>query len=346
MSPGIWFYVIGAFAISVLLTSWVRKLALERGIIDHPNARSSHSIPIPRGGGLAIVATTLLVGVVMTTSDLIDHDLALALLGGLPVAWIGFRDDRGSVSVGVRLAVHAAAAIWAMYVLGGLPAVQIGENRVDLGMLGHVLGTLAIMWSLNLFNFMDGIDGIAASEAVFAAGCGGLLWLMEGEVSSVTAAGLTIAAASAGFLCWNWPPAKIFMGDVGSSFLGFVVAVIAIAATRDYAGGIFVWLILGAVFIADATATLLRRLLRAERVYEAHRSHAYQILSQRWGSHLPVTLSMLTLNGVVLLPLAWLAMRHQEQAWLVASVTLVSLAILAFLVGAGRTTSPPCDGGS
>lgn len=329
-----WFYPAAALAMSAVLTWWVRKAALKYGIIDQPNARSAHSRAVPRGGGLAIVVATSLLLAVAAALDVADSNFALALLGGgIPVAWIGFRDDRGSVPVRVRLAVHALSAVWAMYALGGLPPIQAVGRVVDLGIVGDVLGTLALIWTLNLFNFMDGIDGIAASEAVFVAAAGGALCFLHSPSTSVPLASMIVAAASAGFLVWNWPPAKIFMGDVGSGYLGFVIAVLAIASGRDNPVAPFLWLILGAVFFVDSLVTLLRRLVRGERLYEAHSSHIYQMLARRWASHRAVTVTVIAVNMLVLLPLAWIANTFISAAALIAVAVLVVLAVGVLVLG-------------
>lgn len=326
----VYVYALGAFLLAVGLTWSMRRFALARGLIDHPNARSSHVQPTPRGGGVAIVVASALSLLGLGLASSVDKPLVLALLGGgLPIAWIGFMDDRRSVSVRVRFAVHLLAACWAMYALGGLPPLQLGTRLVDLGMAGDFLGVLAIVWALNLFNFMDGIDGIAASEAVLVAAFGGLV-LVGG--ASVAAASAVLAASAAGFLVWNWPPAKIFMGDVGSGYLGYCLAVLAVASARHDAAGVFVWLTISAVFFADATVTLLRRLCTGERVLEAHSSHAYQVLARRWQSHRAVTLTVIVITTCLLLPLAWWAAVHPESAALVALGTMAVLAILVLLI--------------
>jgi Fuc2NAc and GlcNAc transferase len=260
--------------------------------------------------------------------------------GGLAVAVVGFVDDRHTLPARMRLAVHVCAAVWCLAWLGGLPPLQIGEHMVHLGWTGYVLGTLAIVWALNLFNFMDGIDGIAASEAIFVSGAGAVLGSVSGGADGVVLASTLVGAACAGFLVWNWPPAKIFMGDVGSGYLGYVIAALAMAAAMDNPIAAWVWLILGGTFFVDATVTLARRTLRGERLHEAHRSHAYQWLARRWGSHRPVTLSVLAVNVLWLLPAAWLAMRHPQCAvWIVVGA-YVPLIILAAVAGAGRQEQP------
>jgi Fuc2NAc and GlcNAc transferase len=223
--------------------------------------------------------------------------------------------------------------MWCLGWLGGLPALQLDERLVSLGWAGYLLGILAIVWVLNLFNFMDGIDGIAASDAIFVTGAGAALDITQ---TSATLAAATVCASCVGFLVWNWPPAKIFMGDVGSGYLGFSIAVLALAATRDNPVAIWVWLILGGTFFVDATVTLIRRALRGERIYEAHRSHAYQWLARRRGSHRAVTLSVLAVNVLWLLPAAWLATRHPSLAVWILFVAYIPLAVLALIAGAGR----------
>lgn len=337
MRLSIYLYIAGAFILSTVLTWWMRRVAIAYGIIDRPNARSSHSAPVPRGGGIAIVIATTAGVMVVAVYGVVDQHLALALIvGGLAVAWIGFMDDRALVSVRVRLFVHVIAAVWAMYVLGGLPAIQVGSRIVDLGVSGDIVGTILIVWTLNLFNFMDGIDGIAASEAVFVAAFGGGLWLVGVPTHPIFVAGMIFAAACAGFLVWNWPPAKIFMGDVGSGYLGYVIAVVAIASARERPIALFIWLTLGGVFFADATATLLRRLVVGERIHEAHRSHAYQIMARRWNSHRRVTLTVTGINLVMLFPMAWLENRYPTWAWLITLVALTCLTIAVIVAGAGR----------
>jgi glycosyltransferase WbpL len=322
---------------SALLTGLVLKLASSRGVLDVPNARSSHSVPTPRGGGVAIVLATTAALIVLALRGSLQFNLLFALAGGgVAVAAVGFADDRRPLSTGARLAVHFAAAIWAVAWLGGMPSVRIADHIVTFGWGGYLLGTIGIVWTLNLFNFMDGIDGIAASEAVFIACAGALLALVGGNSAAVPATGLVFGAACVGFLVWNWPPARIFMGDVGSGYLGYVIAVLALAATRDDPVALWVWLILGGGFFVDATVTLVRRLVRGDRVHKAHRSHAYQWLARRWGSHRRVTVAVMMLNLIWLLPCAFLATLHPDHAVAIAVVALVPLVALAIAAGAGR----------
>jgi Fuc2NAc and GlcNAc transferase len=328
-----------AFIASGLLTGTMRKLAIAYGVVDVPNERSSHTVAVPRGGGLAIVSVFCVAMVVMGLRGVLRSDLLVALAGGVAVAAIGLVDDRRSVNPTIRFLIHLLAALWAVAWLGGLPPLLAGGHPVRLGLLGDLLAVLGIVWTLNLFNFMDGIDGIAASEAVFVAGLGGVL--ASGGDAGVTVGGLALAACCGGFLIWNWPPAKIFMGDVGSGFLGYTLAVLALAATRSDPAAVWIWLLLGGVFFVDATVTLIRRVLRGDKVYQAHRSHAYQYLSRRWRSHRLVTCSVIALNVLWLLPCAWLARRSPAVTLWIIAAALLPIAALAVLSGAGRSEPNP-----
>jgi Fuc2NAc and GlcNAc transferase len=332
--------VVSALAASAFLTQLMRSIAAGTGALDVPNPRSSHGVPTPRGGGVAIVCvTTAAIGVLV-----LRHAVPMELLwvlsgGGLAVALVGLADDHRPLSAAVRLTVHFAAAFWALLWLGGLPPLRIGAHLVASGWVGYVLAAFGIVWAVNLFNFMDGIDGIAAGEAIFMALAAALLSLLGGGAGAVPVAAIAFAAACGGFLLWNWPPARIFLGDVGSGYLGYVVVVLALAATRDDPSALWVWLILGGAFFVDATVTLVRRTLRGDRVYQAHRSHAYQWLARRWGSHARVTSAVLITNIVWFLPWAVLAARRPDFAVAAVILAFVPLALIAVALGSGRKES-------
>lgn len=321
---------------AALLTGLVRNLALARGVLDIPNPRSSHTRATPRGGGIAIVTVATLALLVLALRGEVPRELLLTLtVGGLAVAGVGLADDRKRMPAGVRFAVHIAAAVWAVVCLGGLAPLRVGAAEVTFGWSGYLLATLGIVWVLNLFNFMDGIDGIAASEATFVAWSGALL-----AVGSASGAAVILGAACLGFLCWNWPPARIFMGDVGSGYIGYALSVLALAAARNNPVAVWVWLILGGVFFVDATVTLVRRMVRGEPLHEAHRIHAYQWLARRWNSHLRVTVVVLLVNILWLLPCAGFAALHPRYAALTTVIALAPLVVLALLAGAGRGEVP------
>jgi Fuc2NAc and GlcNAc transferase len=262
----------------------------------------------------------------------------LVLAASLAMAAIGLRDDIRPVGWGWRFG--GQALLVGLLLIGGIPLDTLG---VALGVpwpmpLVAVLCLIAGIAWLNFFNFMDGIDGLAASEAIFLclAAAGLTLFGVPGV------AGLPVwwwlvglGAATAGFLFLNWPPAKIFMGDTGSTYLGLIIGFLALVTVSLGWLSLPQWLILMGIFIADAGVTLLRRLWQRERVFEAHRRHAYQHLSRRWESHRTVTLGVIGIDVVVLLPLAWAAGAFPAAAWAIAGVTYLGLIGLAFYSGAG-----------
>src|SRR5205823_7580876 len=208
-------------ATSVALTLVMRNFALSRGLLDVPNERSSHKVPTPRGGGAAITVTAMTGFAILAALHRLDLAVFAALAGGLVVAAVGFVDDRHALPAVVRLSAHVTAALWALAWLGGLPSLRVGGDLISLGSVGTVVSVLGIVWVVNLFNFMDGIDGLAASEATFVAWSGALLTAAESASNGVATVALVFGASCLGFLHWNWPPARIFMGDVGSGFLGY-----------------------------------------------------------------------------------------------------------------------------
>lgn len=327
--------IVAAALASWALTGAVRRYA-EARLMDLPNARSSHAVPTPRGGGLAIALVALAGIALLGAVGVLPWRTAGALAGGgALIAGIGWVDDHQHVAAPVRAGVHLLAAAWALWLLGGLPGVTLGAVELRLGMAGSVLGALGIFWILNLYNFMDGIDGLAGGEAVTVGVFGGALLLAAGS-PGLAAAAFVVAAAGAGFLAWNWHPARIFMGDVGSGMLGYLFAVLAVASERAGAVPLVAWMILLGVFVVDATVTLLRRALRGEKVYAAHRSHAYQRAVQAGWSHARVSGAVLAVNVVLAGLAAWGSLHPR---FLVAAAA-AGLALLAALYLAVERANP------
>lgn len=282
--------------VSWLLTGSVRHYALRKRILDIPNERSSHTIVTPRGGGLAIVVLFLVGTAVLTVGGLLPVKFMIVLVGGgALIAGVGWLDDQRNISAVLRAVVHLAAAVWALYWLGGMPYLELGVVRLPLHLFGSILAVIGIVWLTNLYNFMDGIDGLAGTEAICVSVVGGFFLAGSGHLN-LALVYFMLALSCAGFLIWNWPPAKIFMGDVGSAFLGYTFAVLAVVSENTKAMPLLVWAVLLGVFITDATITLIRRILRGERWYEAHRTHAYQYAVQAGFSHKQVTVAVLVLN--------------------------------------------------
>lgn len=334
-----WLLLIGVFLAALALTRMVLFYAPQWRLMDIPNERSSHAVSTPKGGGLGLVIAFLAGLLGLWAIGALPFAALIALAGGgLPVAAIGLVDDRGHVAVGLRLAVHFLAAGWALAWLGGIPPLPIGDGALDFGPIGPALGLLFIVWLLNLYNFMDGIDGIAGVEAVTVAGGAALLYLLFGDGESWPGPAV-LAMAAAGFLVWNWPPASIFMGDVGSGFVGYALAVFALSPAGNVLNP-WVWGILLGVFLADATFTLVRRLLTGQRVSQAHRVHAYQHAARRFQSHRTVTLAVAGINLFWLLPLAGCAARWPGVGpWLFALAYLPLLGAAVWL-GAGTARGP------
>jgi Fuc2NAc and GlcNAc transferase len=328
---------LSAFIGTAALTVALRRVLLLRGFVDVPNARSSHVKPMARGGGIAIVIVVLTVVTMGRVNGGTTASLSLALvLGGGLVAIVGLLDDRWTVAPRVRLLVHILASSGALVAVGGLPPVRLGDASISLGVVGDMVACVACVWFLNLFNFMDGIDGIAASEATFVSFAAAFIVGTTGGSPGLVALWVTVGGASLGFLIWNWPPAKIFMGDVGSGFLGFAIALLLVASIGSSGLSLWTAMILVAPFATDATLTLARRFARGEKWYGAHRSHAYQWLSRRWHSHAKVTGLFVLVNLALVLPVAWLSVEVPRTAPLLAVAVLFALGCAALAAGAGR----------
>lgn len=331
---------LGIVVVAALLTGSFLRYALRTSLLDHPNARSSHEVPTPRGGGVAVVATFLGCVVALWGRDYIPlSTMLMFLVGGGGVAFVGLLDDYYHLSARLRLTVHIAAAVWVVLLLPQLPFLQISPAipwLSTLVMMGTVLG---LVWLLNLYNFMDGIDALAAQETIVVAVAAAVIIGLHGGEGGQVILLLSLAAATLGFLVWNLPPAKIFMGDACSGFLGFSLGGLVLISTNSGAISLCSWLILLTLFIVDATITLLRRVLRGQIFYEAHRSHAYQILARRYRSHKKVTFYVFLFNVFWCVPLAVLVSYFPGRELSITGLAFLLPTILVFVVGAGTTNS-------
>lgn len=338
--PGLILAVLAAL-VSLAVSFFVMRNAEYLQVMANPNARSSHTRPTPSGGGLGIVAGGAVAA--LSTAMSTPWPTLLVLVAGLIMAAVGFLDDRKPLPATYRLAAQTALA----GILAAL-CVPMTQFAAGLGLplpgfvvlLACVAGT--VYW-VNIFNFMDGIDGIAASEAAFMLAGAALLavWAQPALVEQPVFWWLVAtAAASAAFLVLNWAPAKIFMGDAGSTFLGFIIAFFALATVALGWLTLWQWLILGALFFADATVTLVRRLRLRERLSQAHRRHAYQRLSRRWKSHRKATGLYIAINVIWLLPMAGLA-GDRLFGLFAAIAAYVPVVVLMVMAGAGRPEEQP-----
>jgi Fuc2NAc and GlcNAc transferase len=295
---------------SWMITAWVHKFALRNSIIDHPNPRSLHVEATPRGGGLSVAILLLLGIVILFRFHLLSAEVSIAaFIGGSMVAIIGWLDDKSGFPTVLRAFFYILASIWAVYWILGSSKFSI----IDDFILSFCL-ILGIAWLINLYNFMDGSDGLAAIQAI-SAGIMGAVYLFDVNESGLALFTLLLVAANTGFLLWNWPPARIFMGDVGSCLLGFVFGVIIVDTFINETLSLSVWLILLSIFICDASLTLTARFLSGKQWYRAHREHAYQRFIQMNKSHKQLLFYIILINTIFLYPMSYLAYIFPEYNW-------------------------------
>ncbi len=312
-------FLLMLFGVSFLLVGLMIRIAPKLGLIDIPNARSSHTHHCARGGGFVFVAIWCISASLLATPSLISA-WPFILLGALLTAAVGFWDDLRGIKPSVRIIFHLLAAIVGTVPLLSMTELSMGLTSLHAGGALWLFSVLAVVWSINLFNFMDGTDGLAALEAILIFSVGGLMLSLQtvngyGANAAVNVelsmlCGLLVASVT-GFFLWNFPRAKIFMGDVGSGFLGFLIPIVAMLGEFYADLPAALWLILYGLFWSDTLITLARRMLRGEKFYEAHRSHAYQRLhhSARL-SHLKVLLLSFCAN-TVLIVIAWIGYLHR-----------------------------------
>ena len=279
---------LGLLFLSILLTYSIRKYSLKKSILDIPNERSLHTIPTPRGGGLSIIIT-FFIGVILFR-DSLSYNLFIALFTVLPIVVVSLIDDVTPLSSKVRLLVQSLSTLLALYFLGGVNYIDFILFELS-GWWLNIIAFFSILWLTNLYNFLDGIDGYAGSQALMIGL--GILLLLSNPL------GLILIVSTLGFLLFNWHKASIFMGDVGSATLGFIFAVLIFSDTTH--GTIYFWLIGLSFFWFDATVTLIRRYKNREKILEAHKKHAYQRLVQSGWSHQQVTIGLIIFNGFFLL---------------------------------------------
>jgi len=325
-----------AFLATLALTEAFRRKALASQWLDVPNSRSSHVRPTPRGGGVVFAMVFLLMGLLLRFAGIADTLPMMFFVSLGAIAGCGWVDDRGSLSARLRLSIPGSACAALVLAIPGLPSLPVFGEVWQLGLWGSVLAWLFLLWLLNLFNFMDGIDGIAATQAIFVLVAGALCQWLAGSQLDLALLALLLAATCAGFLCLNWPPARIFMGDSGSAFLGFAIAAMALYSAHGETPLFWCWVLLMGVFVVDATLTLCRRVWRGEKPWEAHRSHAYQHASRRYGAHRTVTLAVLAINVFWLLPLALLVSTGYLDGAFATCIAYAPLLLIAFKLHAGR----------
>lgn len=301
---------------SFFLTFIVKFFAEKRSLLDVPNERSLHIKPTARGGGIAIVLTWFPGITYLFFSKNIDPNLYFALMSGLLISVISFIDDIYKLTYLPRLIVQAIATIIALFFIGGLKKIDIGFYIIENSFFLTLLIFFSILWFINLFNFIDGIDGYAATEAIFVSLA--LIFFLKDTFL------LLFAASILGFIPWNWDKAKIFMGDIGSTLLGFTLAVFAVYYQNITEFSIFNWLILTSVFWFDATYTLFNRLRNKEKLNQAHKKHIYQRIVQSGFTHQKTVLFSLAINFILFL-LVFFTYEHNKYILFCLGANLIFL---------------------
>lgn len=277
--------------ISFSLTYFIKNYMIKKSFVASVNERSSHTVPTPHGGGIALSITWFIGLIYLHFIGEITSNLFYALLFGAVISIVSFFDDIYELSPKLRLMVQALVAIGGLYFLGGFDTLSFGIFDISNPIFTNIFAFFMIIWFINLYNFLDGINGYAGSQAVFLALAGFVLF--SGNHF------LVLAVAVLGFLYWNWNKAKIFMGDVGSTLLGYNIAIFTIYYANQEAINFWIWIILFGVYWFDATLTLIRRKLNKEKLSQAHKKHAYQRLTQSGWSHFKVTNYSIGLNLVL-----------------------------------------------
>ncbi len=286
------FIAVLVFLLSYLLTLSYKHLAVRHKVLDIPNERSSHVIPTPKGGGIAIVIAWYAGLVVLFYLGYVPENLFYALLSGSILAVISFLDDLIDLKPLVRLFAQVFTAILSLWFIGGFNPLVLGNITISLPYILLPVALIGIVWFINLFNFLDGIDGYAPLEASTIAL---VIFIITGNPLC-----LVLLGSVMGFIIWNWPKAKIFMGDVGSTQLGFILVVLGIYCHNATDLSIIQWLMLTSVFWFDATLTLFRRWRNGEKLSKAHKKHAYQRAVQSGLSHQTTIILSACINIVII----------------------------------------------
>ena len=320
------FVLIGVFFISTALSYFFIKIAQRNNLVDIPNERSSHKIPTPRGGGLAIVfpALSYMLWIGFEKTNILINFL---FLGGTAflIAIVALIDDIKGVGTAIRAGLYFLSACILVFFIDWFPGFDY------LGWSLIIFTILCITWMANLYNFMDGADAIAAIQALIVTLPMGFILSMSGH-NEIAMLCFVIFAATSGFLVWNWPPAKIFMGDVGSCVLGFVFGGLIFISNVLNLVSIYIWLILLSLFIVDATLTLIKRILTGEKWYRAHCSHAYQRYLQIGNSHSQLASKFLVFGITVLWPLTFVANKYPDKSLLITIFIYVSLSAIWYFI--------------
>jgi UDP-N-acetylmuramyl pentapeptide phosphotransferase/UDP-N-acetylglucosamine-1-phosphate transferase len=294
------FLLVFILIFSYSVTWLVMKFTLHKQILDIPNARSSHSQPTPRGGGIAIVFAWYTGIFILYFFNLIESGLFFAIISGFVLAIVSFLDDVITLKPWIRILIQLITVVCGLYFLDGFKVFYINDFKAAIPYAFNLVIIIGAIWFINLYNFLDGIDGYASVEAIAIASG---IYLITGNFVM-----LILICSVLGFLIWNWPKAKIFMGDIGSIQLGYLFIILSIYLNNNQEFNFIGFLILSSLFWFDATTTLYRRWRNHEKLSEAHRKHAYQRIYQYGFSHQKITLIAIFLN-IIFIGLVFLSER-------------------------------------
>lgn len=323
-----------ALVVAVLLSRYAQSPGSLLYMVDMPNDRSLHVDPVSRGGGMAVFVAAALALAVAHLLELAGSGFGLSVVAGaVVVAVIGYVDDRGHVPAHWRLLIQCAVVV--LVVLDGFWPQNLWLPGAIIALpepVSVAAACLLILWMINLFNFMDGMDGFAGGMAVFGFATLGLIGWWQGD-AQFAITGLVLACSAAGFLIHNFPPAKVFMGDVGSTVLGYAAAVMVLYADRTELIPLWVGLLVFSPFVVDATVTLARRMIRREKIWQAHRSHSYQrLVVAGWGHRKTVMVEYALMAACSASAVAAMVASVPVQ-WGIAILWLVIYSLLLYGVG-------------
>lgn len=280
-----------------LVVGVLRSVSIRQNWVDAPTTRSSHESPVPNIGGVAMMGVILLVVCVLVAINLMAIEEAvfwIFIAGGLGIT--GFIDDIKDLNHLIRLAIHISVALAVTALVGGINSLNLGFTRIEFGVWAYLPGLIWVVGFVNMYNFMDGINGLAGAQAVIA-GVVFALWFYHYGLFADAWLFIGVAAAAAGFLYWNITPARVFMGDSGSTMLGGLFAAASLKLHNQCEISIVFPALIFAWFLVDTSITFLKRLVRGENVWQAHRQHFYQQLASEPSRHSRVTgmISLITL---------------------------------------------------
>ena len=327
-----WFkYLIIPAVVSYFGIILYRRVAISRDIVANPNFRNLHASPLPVGGGIIFSFVFVFSLFFIWWLNQISDDLFWVLaIGGGSTALFGFLDDLKDIRASSKLVAQFFLSGWLPFWLGGGPLLSIDWIPV---LVAIPVTALFLVWMVNAYNFMDGIDGMAVSGAVFVSGAITLVMLLTNSKSEFIIVPVLLLTTTSTFMVFNWPPASIFMGDSGSAFLGYIFGALILFTVKSGDISIWTWLIVFGYFFADTTVTQLMRIILVKKWYLPHRSHAYQNLARITGSHLKVTGGVVLYNVVWILPLTIWSVMKPEMALFAVVLAIAPSLVFAFKYG-------------